>query len=68
MVVLFAGVRGHLDDIEVADIGRFEEGLLSALRDKGAEILGAIRDENELSEETEEKLKKFVEDYARTYS
>ncbi|MCH9051168.1 MAG: F0F1 ATP synthase subunit alpha [Proteobacteria bacterium] len=68
VVVLFAGVRGHLDDIEVADVGRFEEGLLSELRDKGAEILGAIRDENELSEETEEKLKNFIEDYARTFT
>ena len=68
VVVLFAGVRGHLDDIEVADVGRFEEGLLGALRDKGAEILGAIRDENELSEETEEKLKNFIEDYARTFT
>ena len=68
VVVLFAGVRGHLDAIEVADVGRFEDGLLSAIRDKGAEILGAIRDQSELSEETEEKLKKFIEDYARTFS
>ena len=68
VVVLFAGVRGHLDAIEVADVGRFEDGLLSAIRDKGAEILGAIRDQSELSEETEEKLKKFIEDYARTFT
>ncbi|MCH7633152.1 MAG: F0F1 ATP synthase subunit alpha [Proteobacteria bacterium] len=68
VVVLFAGVRGHLDAIEVADVGRFEEGLLSEIRDKGAEILGAIREESELSEETEEKLKKFIEDYARTFT
>jgi len=68
VVVLFAGVRGHLDAIEVADVGRFEEGLLSEIRDKGAEILGAIREESELSEETEEKLKKFIEDYARSFT
>jgi len=68
VVVLFAGVRGHLDAIEVADVGRFEEGLLSAIRDKGAGILGAIREESELSDETEEKLKNFIEDYARTFS
>ena len=68
VVVLFAGVRGHLDAIEVADVGRFEEGLLSEIRDKGAGILGAIREESELSDETEEKLKNFIEDYARTFS
>jgi F-type H+-transporting ATPase subunit alpha len=68
VVAIFAGVRGHLDDIEVADVGRFEEGLLGKLRDNGAEILGAIRDESELSEETGEKLKNFIEDYARTFS
>ena len=66
VVAIFAGVRGYLDKIEVADVTRFETGLLSAIRDKQPELLAAIRDEGELSPETEEKLKHFLDEYART--
>ena len=68
VVAIFAGVRGYLDKIEVADVTRFETGLLSAIRDKQPELLAAIRDEGELSPETEEKLKHFLDEYARTFA
>ncbi len=68
VVAIFAGVRGYLDKIEVADVTRFETGLLSAIRDKQPELLAAIRDEKELSPETEEKLKHFLDEYARTFA
>ena len=32
MVVLFAGTQGYLDDLQVADIRAFEDGLLQVLR------------------------------------
>ncbi len=68
VVAIFAGVRGYLDKIEVADVTRFETGLLSAMRDKQPELLATIRDEGELSPETEEKLKHFLDEYARTFA
>ncbi len=68
VVAIFAGVRGYLDKIEVADVTRFETGLLSAIRDKQPELLAAIHDEGELSPETEEKLKHFLDEYARTFA
>src|SRR3974390_1276958 len=42
VVVIFAGPRGYLDTIAVADIGRFEASTLRELRSTHPEMLGAI--------------------------
>jgi F-type H+-transporting ATPase subunit alpha len=67
VVVIYAGVRGYLDKIEVRDIGRFEQGLLAAIRDKYVGILEAIRTEKDLSAGTEEKLKAALADYSAKF-
>ncbi len=68
MVSIFSGVRGYLDKIEVADVTRFDAAMLDDLRANGQDILRAIRDEKELSEETEGKLKTFLDGFAKTFS
>ncbi|MGE5539550.1 MAG: F0F1 ATP synthase subunit alpha [Gemmatimonas sp.] len=67
VVVIYAGVRGYLDKVEVRDIGRFEQGLLATTRDKHPGILDAIRTEKDLSSATEEKLKAALADYASKF-
>jgi F-type H+-transporting ATPase subunit alpha len=67
VVSIFAGVRGYLDKVEVANVNRFEASLLAEVRAKGPEILASIRDKRELTGETEEKLKAFVESFAKTF-
>jgi F-type H+-transporting ATPase subunit alpha len=67
VVSIFAGVRGYLDKIDVADVNRFEASLLAELRAKAPDILALIRDRRELTPETEEKLKNFVENFAKTF-
>ncbi|TQV79943.1 F0F1 ATP synthase subunit alpha [Denitrobaculum tricleocarpae] len=67
VVVIFAGVRGYLDGIEVKQIGDFEQKLLSEIRGKGADLLETIRTEKALSGETEEKLKAFMDSFTKTY-
>src|SRR5437867_12345396 len=49
VVAMFAGTRGYLDRIDVADVGRFEHSMLSDLRAQRPELLAAIRDEREIS-------------------
>jgi F-type H+-transporting ATPase subunit alpha len=68
VVAIFAGVRGYLDKIAVGKVTDFEQKFLSEVRSKGKEILEAIRKERELSEETEEKLKSFLDNFAKTYA
>jgi F-type H+-transporting ATPase subunit alpha len=67
VVSIFAGTRGYLDKIEVADIGRFEQSLLSEIKARAPEILKAIREQGELSRATEEQLKAFLDDFTKTF-
>jgi F-type H+-transporting ATPase subunit alpha len=64
---IFAGVRGYLDKIEVANVNRFESTLLAELRARAPEILNGIRDKRELTSDLEEKLKGFVENFSKTF-
>ncbi len=68
VVSIFAGVRGYLDRVATNDVVRFEQGLLAQVRSAGAEILSSIRDKREITPETEEKLKAFVEAYAKSFA
>ena len=68
VVSIFAGVRGYLDSIAIADIGRFESQLLADVRAKAPGILEAIRTEKALSDETQGKLKEFMDSFAKTFA
>ena len=66
--VIYAGVNGYLDPLPVAKVRAFEDGLLSLLRGKHADILNAIRDSRDLGDDTAAKLKAVVEGYAKTFA
>jgi F-type H+-transporting ATPase subunit alpha len=68
VVVIYAGVRGYLDKVPVADIGRYESSLLSEIRAKHPEILKAIVDEKALSTATEDKLKATLEAFTKSFA
>ena len=68
VISIYAGVRGYLDRIKVEDVTRFEQGLLLEIRDKGKDILAAIREKREITDETEGKLKAFVDNYAKSFA
>jgi F-type H+-transporting ATPase subunit alpha len=68
VVSLFSGVKGFLDTIEIKDVVRFEYALLNNIREKGADILAAIRDEEEISDETDGKLRTFIGDFVKTFT
>jgi F-type H+-transporting ATPase subunit alpha len=68
VAVIYAGVNGYLDRLRVADVTRFEQGLLSELRASGREILDAIRDTGALSQETEQKLRSLIDRYAEAFA
>ena len=61
VVVIFSGVKGFLDKIEISEITKFEIFLLKKLRDQGKDILKTIKDEKSLSGDTETKLNQFLE-------
>src|SRR6476661_7068974 len=65
-VVIYAGVNGYLDTVDVAQVRKFEDGLLSLLRGKNVEILNSIRESRDLSDDTAGKLKAVVEGFTKT--
>ncbi len=65
--VIYAGVNGYLDKMEVSSIKPFEDKLLGALRTQHKELLDHIRDTTALSDDDAGKLKKVVEDVSKGF-
>jgi F-type H+-transporting ATPase subunit alpha len=61
-------VRGYLDTIKTDDVTRFEASMMSEVRAKHGDILKAIRDEKEISNATEAKLKGFMDQFVKTFA
>ncbi|MBN9051593.1 MAG: F0F1 ATP synthase subunit alpha [Rhizobiales bacterium] len=68
VVVIYAGVNGYLDQLPVARVRAFEDGLLSLVRTKHNDILEDVRKSGDLSSDTEKKLKGVVDGFAKTFA
>ena len=66
--VIYAGVNGYLDPIAVDRVRAFEDGLLSLMRSKHADILEDIRKTGDLTDATAAKLKAAVDGYAKSFA
>jgi len=67
VVAIYAGIHGHLDDVPPAQVPRFQEELREFLRSEG-DILKAIREEKDLTDEIVEKLEAAVEKFKQGFS
>jgi F-type H+-transporting ATPase subunit alpha len=67
VVVIFAASNGYLDDVEPGDIPDWEDQFRDYMRDSNAEILESIREEKQLSDETEQKLREAIEHFNENY-
>jgi F-type H+-transporting ATPase subunit alpha len=67
VVAIFAGIHGYLDGVPVSQVPRFQSQLRETLRADGT-VYPAIRESNDLSDETvatlNEALKKFREGFS----
>ena len=61
--ILYAGVNGHLDDVELAKIRPFEEAFHNYMQGNHPEVLKQIDETKELAPELEEKLKAAVQQF-----
>ena len=68
VVVIFAGTNGYLDGIAVREVGRFEGAMLGAMRERAPDILSGIREEKQLTDAIKDKLKNFLDDFAKSFS
>ena len=67
VVAIYAGIHGHLDDVPPAQVPRFQEELREFLRSEG-DILKAIREEKDLTDEIVEKLEAAIEKFKQGFS
>lgn len=69
VAVIYAGVKGYLDNVKVDDVSRYEQGLLRELRsDSGTAILNSINADRQIKPEIEEKLKELLENYGKMFA
>ncbi|GAA4721367.1 F0F1 ATP synthase subunit alpha [Isoptericola chiayiensis] len=59
---IWAGTKGKLDDVPVADVKRFESELLEHLR-RNTDVFSTITETGKLEQETEDALAAAVEDF-----
>jgi len=58
--VIYTGINGFLDDVDVADVKSFVSKLRGYLKSSAASLLSTIRSEQKLSPESEEALKNAI--------
>jgi F-type H+-transporting ATPase subunit alpha len=67
VVAIYAGVNGHLDEIPVDDVPRFQVELRDHIRAGGA-IYDQIREQGELSDELTQKLDEELERFKQGFN
>ena len=67
VAVMFAMQNGKFDDVPVARVKEFQQGLQSYLTDRKADVLGKIRDEKALSDDLTKALGAAIDDFKKTW-
>ena len=65
VVILSAASNGLLDDVALADLRSFREGLMNYVEANGAAIVKEINETGKLSDESREKLLELVRTYKK---
>jgi F-type H+-transporting ATPase subunit alpha len=67
VAVIFAASNGYLDDVEPDSIMDWEDKFRNYMRDSHGEILDSIREEKQLTDETERSLRDAIEHFNENY-
>jgi F-type H+-transporting ATPase subunit alpha len=65
---IFAGTQGFIDSVPVNAVVRYEAAMLSHLRSHNADVLTAIRESKDLSDDTRGKLKDALDAFGKTFA
>jgi F-type H+/Na+-transporting ATPase subunit alpha len=68
VVSIFLGTRGHLDDVPVADVQRFEAEFLDYIRRHHKGILDSIQQTKQFSTDTEQQVVAAVKDFKKSFT
>lgn len=67
VAIIYTGINGYLDDIDLGSIQEFTIALRQDLRNSKPEFGNSIRNTNKLNEDAEELLKQAIEDVKQNF-
>ena len=67
VALIYAGTKGHLDEIPKNKLSEFEEKFYDFLDASCSDLLSIIKDSGELTEETENNLKTKIDDFVKGF-
>ena len=68
VAIIYAGVNGYLDDIDIEDISKYEKELMEQLFVNNQSTLDTITRSGELEKTTETELKKALESFTKSFN
>jgi F-type H+-transporting ATPase subunit alpha len=67
IVIIYAGTKGHLDNLEVSRLQEYEKELYAFIESKYAQVFETLRTKKALDEETEGSLKKALKEFGTAF-
>lgn len=67
VIVIFAGVNGHLDKLDVKRVTEFEKKLIPFVRTHHPDVLERIRKEGEIKDDLNSKMKAAIAEFLTTF-
>ena len=68
VISIYAGVNGHLDDVPVNDVQRFEADLLSFIENTHGDLLHSIREKKELPNDIKQSLDGVIKEFKQRFA
>merc|ERR1711935_664863 len=68
VVILFAGVRGYIDRVDVSQVQAFEKAWLDFIKLSHPDVLSTIKEQKEITKELDEKLSALCDDFSSNFS
>jgi F-type H+-transporting ATPase subunit alpha len=67
VISIYAGTRGHLDDVAIDKVAEFEAGLLEFVADRHPDLKKKIIETGDLSTEVEDGIKAAIAEFKKNY-
>jgi len=67
IMILFAGSQGHLDDVPVEALKKFEAEFISFIKDRKADIRNELRDKKAIDDTLKEKLNVALAEFKKSF-
>jgi len=68
VAIIFAGVNGYMDEIDLNKISEYENGLIDYLSANNQSVLDSIISAGKIDEKNEEELKGALQNYSNTFN